>query len=70
MATATHQQNGQHCGKAKGSQVVQKPVAVDTVVRSTCQTWFGRLAVTTRPVVSAEPAASESDEIGGQGTNY
>ena len=38
MATATHQQNGQHCGSAKGSHVVQKPAAVGTVVRSTCQT--------------------------------
>ena len=48
MTTATHQQNGRHWGKAKGSHGVQKPSDVGTAVRSTCQTWLGCLAVTTR----------------------
>src|SRR6516165_10470920 len=48
MTTATHQQKGQHCGNANGSQGTQKPAAVGTTVRSTCQTWLGRSAVTRR----------------------
>ena len=48
MTTAGHQQNGQHCGGANGNQGAQKPAPVGTVVRSMCQTWFTRLAVTTR----------------------
>ena len=54
MTTATHQQKGQHYGKANGSQVVQKPPLIGTAVKSTCQTWFGRLAVTTRPVAVSD----------------
>ena len=50
MTTATHQQKGQLCGKANGSHEVQSPDPVGTVVRSTCHTWFGSFAVTTRPV--------------------
>ena len=38
MITASHQQNGQHCGNANGDHDVQKPAEVGTVVRSTCQT--------------------------------
>ena len=39
MAT-THQAKGQHWGRAlAGSQVVQKPEAMGTRVRSTLQTW-------------------------------
>jgi len=45
---ATHQQNGQTWGRENGSQDAQKPEPVGTRVRSTCHTWFGRLAVTTR----------------------
>ena len=45
MTTATHQQNGQHWGSANGSHGAQKPADVGTTVRSTCQTWLGRLAV-------------------------
>ena len=37
-ATAIHQQKGQRCGNEKGSQEVQKPSDVGTVVRSECQT--------------------------------
>ena len=44
---ATHQQKGQRCGRAKGSHVTQNP-PIGTVVRSTCQTWLGYLAVTMR----------------------
>ena len=35
--TATHQQNGQHCGSANGNHEVQNP-PIGTAVRSTCQT--------------------------------
>ena len=45
----THQQNGQPCGSVNGNQVVQNPPFVGTTVMSTCQTWFGYLAVTIRP---------------------
>ena len=48
MTAATHQQNGQHWGNANGNQGAQKPADVGTAVRSTCQTWLGCLAVTTR----------------------
>src|SRR5262249_50288077 len=48
ITTATHQQNGQRWGSAKGSQEVQKPEPIGIVVRSTCHTWLGRLAVTHR----------------------
>ena len=41
ITTATHQQNGQH-GESEGDQEVQKPEPMGIVVRSTCQTWFGR----------------------------
>ena len=44
---ATHQQNGQHWGNANGNHGAQKPTDVGTAVRSTCQTWLGRFAVTT-----------------------
>ena len=50
MTTATHQQNGQRCGKEKGSHEIQKPPIVGTTVKSRCQTWFGCLAVTVRGV--------------------
>ena len=46
MTTATHQQNGQRCGKDRGNHEIQNPPIVGTVVRSRCQTWFGRFAVT------------------------
>ena len=36
-ATAIHQQNGQHWGSANGSQDVQSPRDVGTVLRSQCQ---------------------------------
>ena len=45
MTTDNHQQNGHRCGSANGSQAVQKPETVGTMVRSTCQTWLGYLAV-------------------------
>src|SRR5512144_1882449 len=45
---ATHRQKGHTCGLAKGTQGIQKPSAVGTVVKSTCQTWSGWRAVTTR----------------------
>src|SRR5689334_9769905 len=48
ITTATHQQNGQRWGSAKGSQEVQNPEPIGIVVRSTCHTWLGRLAVTRR----------------------
>jgi hypothetical protein len=56
MAMASHQQNGQHCGSANGTHGAQKPAPVGTVVRSTCQTWFGSLAVTTRSLDAAASA--------------
>src|SRR5258708_576696 len=46
---AIHQQKGQPCGKANGNHAHQKPSRIGTVVKSTCQTWLGRFAVTTRP---------------------
>src|SRR3989442_15875953 len=52
MATPTHQQKGQTCGKAKGIHATQNPRAVGTVVRSTCQRSFGLLAVMTRRAAS------------------
>ena len=55
MATATHQQNGQHWGNANGNHGAQKPNDVGTAVRSTCQTWLGRFAVTTRVDGAASP---------------
>ena len=58
MATATHQQNGQHCGRANGNQEAQKPDTIGTVVRSRCQTWLGFLAVTTRPVETSDCLAT------------
>ena len=64
-ATATHQQNGQHWGSEKGNQVVQNPPAIGTAVRSTCHTWLGRLAVTTRPVAVGSEVPSEV--VGGLG---
>ena len=50
-------QNGQHCGSVKGSHGVQKP-PVGTTVRSTCQTWLGYLAVTTRSLPLASGTAA------------
>ena len=47
-ATATHQQNGQRWGTAHGRHDVRSPAPVGTVVRSTCQTWFGERARTRR----------------------
>jgi hypothetical protein len=44
--TATHQQNVQHGGSANGSQEIQNPPIVGTVVRSRWTTWFGYFAVT------------------------
>jgi len=38
MMATTHQQNGQHWGNENGSQAVQKPEPVGTIVRSVCQT--------------------------------
>jgi len=38
MTTATHQQNGQRWGNANGNHGAQKPMDVETAVRSTCQT--------------------------------
>ena len=64
MATVTRQQNGQTCGSAKGSQGIQKPEAMGTMVMSTCQTWFGCLAETTRGV----PAWLELDAAQFRGT--
>jgi hypothetical protein len=55
MTTATHQQNGQHWGSANGNHGAQKPTEVGTAVRSTCQTWLGLLAVTTRMDGAASP---------------
>jgi hypothetical protein len=49
VRNATDQQNGQHCGHANGDQGHQNPISVGTIVRSTCQTWLGRLALTVRP---------------------
>ena len=40
------------CGRAKGNQGAQKPPRGKTV-RSTCQRWFGRLAVTIRDVLAS-----------------
>ena len=38
LAVATHQQNGQHWGKANGNHGAQKPMDVETAVRSICLT--------------------------------
>src|SRR6266481_2871342 len=50
MTTPTHQQKGHTWGSAKGTQDVQKPSDVGTVVRSTCQRSFGPRAVMRRGV--------------------
>jgi len=55
---AIHQQNGQTWGNENGSQAVQKPEPMGATVRSTCQTWLGRLAVTSRTGASAATRAA------------
>ena len=57
MTTVTDQQNGHHWGNANGNHGAQKPTDVGTTVRSTCQTWLGRLAVTTRVHGAASPGS-------------
>src|SRR3990172_4690633 len=58
--TATHQQNGQSWGNENGGQEVQNPDDVGMTVRSTCQTWFGCLAMTTVPGDSSSHSGSGS----------
>jgi hypothetical protein len=55
----------QHWGKAKGSQEAQKPNWVGTKVKSTCQTWLIRLAVTIRLAASEGLLAWVSSSAGG-----
>jgi hypothetical protein len=45
---ASHQPKGQYCGRANGNYEHHIPICVGTIVKSTCQTWLGRLAVTRR----------------------
>ena len=50
-ATATHQQNGQHCGSANGSHGVQNPAPVGARRSDQCAIrGWASLAVTTRPL--------------------
>src|ERR1043165_5609762 len=69
MTASAHQQNGQRCGSEYGIHGTQKPLTIGTTVRSTCQRWFGRFAVTTLPELSVSSAVGTAvSDVGFSGS--
>ena len=71
IIAASHQQKGQRCSNALGSQDVQKPLFVGIIVRSTCQTWCGYFTVTIRDLAESDSSTkvSSSNSVCGVGSS-